>query len=205
MDTFFDAEDVLAAVILSSYIPGVTGPASIHDEKNSAVRRSFQRILQHAIVKHGVTNEVINVKNDLNLIKETVSEGTPSVEKISQSDDLGLSTMGVYWDGGVCNMWPFVDKRTVFVTPVNGVFSPQPSIAPLTTNAKKDGLTLKVTDEVRVGINGDNLESFFRMIISSSDDLIEGYFKKGYDDARRFLEDKNLLQKISVTVPCNPT
>lgn len=45
-------------------------------------------------------------------------------------DDAGSNSAIMYWDGGIVDVFPTIDERTVVVAPVNGFFDPNPSICP---------------------------------------------------------------------------
>jgi len=177
LDTFRNVEDIVAASILSSWVPGVTGPANVTDKVNTVVRRSFEHLAGDggAPLTHGVSETGVDIGDDL--------RGRAGA----------VSTTRVYWDGGLCNMWPIVDDQTLIVTPLNGMFSPNPFIAPAGRDGGK-GRMMKVTDTAHVGVHRENAQVALRMMISSDDEVIEGIFKDGYDDTRRYLKDNNLLR-----------
>lgn len=164
MDTFRDVEDVVAACILSSYIPFVTGPAwgSLHT-RNLAVKRAKDRIhemVELGFCKHGETGQVV--------------KPTTAYDPFQNRE--------YFWDGGLVNVFPIVDEKTLIVTPICARFSPNPYISPAVEN---DSLpTLRVDPRSEVYLSSANLETLRRMTISSDSTVLEGRFSQGHDDAR---------------------
>jgi hypothetical protein len=68
------------------------------------------------LVNHGITGRGAGVDND---------EGgsADDADRIA-----GIST--IYWDGGIVENFPTIDEHTVMVTPLNGLFDPNPPICP---------------------------------------------------------------------------
>jgi hypothetical protein len=177
IDEFRDVNDVVAACILSSYIPFVTGPAwgSLHTS-NLAVKRAKERI--HEMVELGFCK----------------SGETGQVVKPSNSYD-PFANREYFWDGGLTNVFPIVDEDTVIVTPICARFSPNPYISPV---VEDDSIrTIRVDPRSEVFLSTANLETLRQMTISSDETVLQGRFSQGHDDARRFLEEKNFLSVYS--------
>ncbi len=140
VDTFRNLEDVVASCMLSSYIPGGTGPLkfgenipdflggifqnSVANENNTTVDRAGKRLRemkQLGLVKYGLTEEVDEVKNTTLELDDINSDKNPVIQRSSTD----------YWDGGIVDVFPTFDESTVIVTPVNGLFDPNPVICPL--------------------------------------------------------------------------
>lgn len=127
VDTFRDVEDIVACCMLSSYVPGITGHAPPSfldgltgsvDKSSSAAGRAGVRLkdmVQLGLVRHGKTGLPV---------VENVDESTNNEEsKEDKSTDH-------YWDGGLAEMFPTFDNNTVIVSPLNGLYDPNPSISP---------------------------------------------------------------------------
>lgn len=129
VDTFRDVEDIVACCMLSSYVPGITGHAPPSfldgltgsvDKSSSAAGRAGVRVKEMAkfgLVRHGKTGLPV---------VENVEETTNSEE--SKEDTSTEPTL--YWDGGLAEMFPTFDNNTVIVSPLNGLYDPNPSISP---------------------------------------------------------------------------
>lgn len=118
VDSFRNIEDVIACSMLSSYIPGITG-ALQSDNKvgvDTSYRAGFRlnEMAKLGMVKHGVTGSVVGEDNK----DETATN---------------------YWDGGISDVFPTIDKDTVIVAPVNGVFD-NPTICPRMPEEISDGM-----------------------------------------------------------------
>ena len=189
VDKFDVVEDVVAASMISSYIPGVTGPLRpFSDNLNTAIMRSAfllderkSQICDYdgnsAYIFH--ENEKIDAKEKFNLI-----------------------------DGGVVNMWPSFDNQTTIVSPLSGSFTPNPNISPCRTkhsNESNSKLTpwatnIKIKDlggNIEVDMSKDNIGTLKRMLVSSTSDELEIRFENGYEDAKQFLDKKGLLEVFS--------
>jgi hypothetical protein len=138
VDTYRNLEDIIACSMLSSYIPGITGPFNLKDRipaiiggllneeiigakanttgkprRNDASYRAGLRLNEMTrlgLVKHGRTGQ------------PTIVNGAP--------DDAHDDEPTIYWDGGIADVFPTIDEHTVVVAPVNGFFDPNPSICP---------------------------------------------------------------------------
>lgn len=129
VDSFRDVDDVIAAGMLSSYIPGVTGPLSIAadgDGMGEGTDASFRAGLKLAEMA------------DLGLVKDgrtgVACAALPGGGRDDDSaHDAGVVDEGTrrcYIDGGLADNFPTFDVETVVVTPLNGIFDPNPSICP---------------------------------------------------------------------------
>ena len=184
VDEFRDWNDVVAAAVISSFIPGVTGPAQVPSEngnernssaaKNMAVSRSMARM-----------NELVAISANADL-----REGENMIRM---------------WDGGLVNMWPTIDESTIVVSPLSGDFGPlnRPHISPCVKSKVEhevdeivepasrpwpwELIKMQATDSnacIEVHVSRENMETLRRMMISSTDSILEQRFQDGYDDAR---------------------
>jgi len=177
VDEFNDIKDLVASSILSSYIPGCTGPLLLNRE-NNAVTRSFERFRKHSIkVKDGNFHHAIDLDSDFERGNSDISVGDGRL-------------MDIYWDGGLSNMWPVVDKSTLVVSPLTGIFSPNTAITPTPTTANM--LTVRRTNTASCEISRKNIEASMKMVLSPDDHLLEEWFSSGYDDASLLLRKNNM-------------
>jgi len=165
IDEFRNVNDIVAACILSSYIPFVTGPGTGSlDTRNLAVKRAKDRIhemVQLGFVKNGDTNEPVQPQQEASFFKDRE----------------------YFWDGGLVNVFPIVDESTVIVTPLAARFSPNPYISPAIEDSNILP-TVKFDARSEVYLNMANMETLRQMTLSSDDSVLEKRFAQGYDDAR---------------------
>mmetsp|Transcript_7328 Transcript_7328/g.10382 ORF Transcript_7328/g.10382 Transcript_7328/m.10382 type:complete len:392 (+) Transcript_7328:42-1217(+) len=188
VDQYRDVDDIVAASILSSYIPGATGPAlGSKDGSNHAVKRASARLSE---------------MEELGFVKNIT--GNPVVvsqENKNKNGGKDEETREYYWDGGLVNVFPIVDDNTVVISPMSGEFHPHPSIspAPQKSNDEKEPSStptyLRINHRAAIHLNTYNAVAFRRMILSSDDTALQQRFSHGYDDAKRFL-DKNSLTTV---------
>lgn len=158
IDTFRSVDDVVAACILSSYIPFITGPlqGSLH-ASNLAVKRSQERIqemVELGYVKNGITGEPL----------------PPSKHDREY-----------FWDGGIVNVFPIVNEETIIVTPIIARFTPNPYISPaLETDTAR---TIRLDERSQVLLNRANAETLRQMTLSSDETVLQQRFSQGHDDA----------------------
>lgn len=211
-DTYRDIEDICAAAVLSSFIPGVTGP--VQGAESSENKGTFDQysyfFLLHSLDRFYLHEKFIlklillliaavgrawkrlREMLELGFVKDGESEEVLGLEDVYLDDNNNESAATPYWDGGISNMWPIYDSKTLIVTPVNGNYKPNPFVAPaLVLNDESDQLgepyiprMLKLNDRTEVGINTANLISLIKMCISSDDQFLERRFRNGYDDAK---------------------
>lgn len=171
IDTFESVEDIVAACVLSSYVPGVTGPLSSFSIANRAVQRSQERLME--LSKLGVVKDF-----DGQSIEETAKTTSP-----------------IFMDGGFVNVWPLVDEKTLIVTPLSANF---PGLDYICPPCCEDSNFLTVNPHCRLAVHSDNVSTFQDMIWSSVDDVLHQRFAQGHDNARDFLEKNNLLSSVTV-------
>ena len=163
IDEFRDLQDVIAACVLSSYIPFGTGPLTVND-KNTVVWQATYRMKEMeklGYVKCGQT-------------------GKPLISITTNADD-DDDTSCYFIDGGLVENWPTIDDQTVVISPVNGDYSPNPYISP---NILDEHKLFTIRDGVAVGMNKENIETFTRMLLCSDDKILQKYFQLGYDDTK---------------------
>lgn len=217
VDRYRDVEDAVAASILSSYIPGITGTLKgAACPFNDAVKKSWERIFemeQLGFIKDGKTGLPVSAGNG---------------KQVGEGDHMPLPELH-YWDGGLADIFPTIDDETIIVSPINGVYknlSISPSLpgrfeeelatksqGPLTgehksANEDEGGLKVKFPASIipqtvqahtraQLGVNVENAESLFRMMWSSDDAVLEERFRNGYDDANKFLSERSMLRLFS--------
>mmetsp|Transcript_28792 Transcript_28792/g.44020 ORF Transcript_28792/g.44020 Transcript_28792/m.44020 type:complete len:407 (+) Transcript_28792:37-1257(+) len=211
-DQYRNLDDVIAASILSSYIPFGTGPLSKKDKKNLAVQRAWNYVSDMerlGFLKSGTSGSPVGGSTCIDIEEESESNG--SYQRENDSDEKKNELY--YLDGGLSNMFPEIDDQTVIVTPVNGIYS-NPSIAPNHNTDLEDSkyfstITTKIIDQlkiprhgeiserVHVGVNMENLKTAYLMAKSSTPELLHQKFYNGYDDSNKFLKDHSLLTVFS--------
>ena len=227
VDQYRDAEDVVAACILSSFIPGVTATLS---GKSITIQDASNRLLEMielGLVKkkeHTTTGRqrVVALKpsdfdNKLHLSNDELDS--------SETKSRKSSGFPAFVDGGLSNGFPIVDSNTIVVTPICGVFDPNPSISPSPNTAvfqrllqrqswcssssnkreEHNCVLFEINHRVKVCGNRQNLDAFRRLFLSSDDAVLQERFAQGYDDAKRFLSDYNLERVHSTTVQLDVT
>lgn len=170
VDKYRNIDDVIASCLLSSYIPGITGPAlgskaSIH---KSILRASnqFNELVDNGCVKDGFTGRKLDAirhtDNDhqshlLNERESTEPDTTPLQKPLDDSERLNRDattkitrywkklselrdelksrtkiyhTREIFWDGGLVNPFPSIDKDTIIVSPIAASFNYNSSITP---------------------------------------------------------------------------
>lgn len=136
VDTYRNLEDIIACSMLSSYIPGITGPLNLKER----VPAIMGGLLNEEIIGAKNTTEKTN-RNDvsyraglrlnemtrLSMVKHGKT-GIPTT--VNEPYDVNDDEPTIYWDGGIADVFPTFDENTIVVAPVNGVFDPNPSICP---------------------------------------------------------------------------
>lgn len=184
VDRYRDIDDVVAACVLSSYVPGVTGPArGSLDGRHKATLRAAGRL-----------QEMVGMGCVKNLSGEPLSP-------MELSSDL----RELYWDGGLVNAFPIFDEDTVIVTPIAADFS-NVSINPSVEyrDEDKEGLqsmrSLKsVVANPNIHITTANLHTFRSLLLDPAESNLQAFYAKGYDNAVAFLHRHSLLQVYKST------
>ena len=204
VDEYRDIEDVVAACMLSSFVPGVTGPLAWSSPTISRASKRVKEMLDLGFIKKQRPNgEIVTVRPS-------------SDSKVDSKPENYKGDFPYFLDGGLSNAFPVIDEKTVVVTPMCGVFDPNPSISPdidlygkhpntksenvgdvLVAKQKGSSKLLKVSDRVKLHLNRQNAYTMRRIVLSSDEDNLQRRYSQGYDDARRFLEDNNLLSSHS--------
>jgi len=201
VDSYRNAEDVVAACMLSSYVPGVTGPLfNVKDGKagNDAMKRASRQLRE---------------MTRLGLVKDGRTGVPPTESEIESSrhDEEDDSTQ--YWDGGIADVFPTFDDNTIIVSPINGMYS-NPAICPalqqsnevenqgsINNSSVLDRLqsyvptlpaTFRHCSKSNLGLNVENARAVKEMILSSDDEQLYQRFRDGYDDTTRFLNERGL-------------
>lgn len=144
VDRFRSLDDIVSACILSSYIPGVTGPALGNMAlKNHAVSRAAQQLddmIRDGCVKKGTTGEIIQqsssqlqqqIPHQSQNNSTSASSNNADGTRISPQFTNGPRTVReICWDGGLVNAFPTFDHETIIVSPIAADFQNNPSINP---------------------------------------------------------------------------
>lgn len=171
VDSFRSFEDIVALCVLSSYIPGATGPLVSNAVTNPAVSNS-QKILRDL--------------SKLGMVKDYCGKPIPEVE--------GVRRYPVFLDGGMVNVWPVVDDDTLIVTPLTAKFDNYNYICPESSTSS----FLPVNAQCRLALH-DNISTMKAMMWSSVGDVLHARFAQGHDDTKAFLEkNSSLLSSVSV-------
>lgn len=227
VDQYRDLEDVVSSCILSSYIPFGTGPLRANqEESNTVVKKAHVKVMemeQLGFIKHGITGNPIKSKakdKDSNADNETKSIGThdsgicymdgglvnnwPSIN----SDTIIVSPIiGSYSNPHIspsatnCSEDPSRNDVQEFLAKLaksNPLFLNLKSI--LVPHLNIHPPSVQISDSIRFDLTQENLESFFRMIKSSEDSVLEERFHQGYNDATLFLKDRGWLSKFNITM-----
>jgi len=207
IDSYRTIEDVQHACILSSFIPGATGPVrGVADPTNTAVRdasRAIMELVKIGAVKHGYSGRPWSPKSAK---KESREESDNNTQNESSSDVGENSVLEEpFWDGGLSCIWPTIDTDTIIVCPIRADYYPNPAVHPILTlsDAPENGDLLYYGinllpktfpfhgKSVHIGL--DNVETLVRMAFSSDEQVLQGRFNAGYSDARRFLKENDLI------------
>lgn len=234
VDQYRDVEDAHAASILSSYVPGLTGPLrGSKSARNLTVKRAWEKVREMeslGFVKYGISGECVSCDGvKIGAHEETSNEFNRRDDASQNEDMLG----GYFCDGGLVDICPALDDSTLMVCPFNGIFYPNPSVSPLlpakrdvqghendvdtdavttsdsaATTRKGDYSlrqnvlsalpeTVRISKRLQLGINQENADTFRRMAFTSENSILETRFGDGFNDARRFLDQNNLLKVFS--------
>lgn len=176
VDEFTSIEDVIAACILSSYIPGITGPVmGSQSPSHYALKRAKERIdamWAQGRIKQGRTGEPLEL---------------PTTDTKRE----------LIWDGGLVNAFPFFDSDTIIVCPLAASFSNNPSINP-SIMYQYHVRTMTVSHNVDLHLTRDNLITFRRLLLSSDESSLRAKFEQGYTNAAQFLDDQEVHPPIEV-------
>jgi hypothetical protein len=208
IDSYRSISDVAHACILSSFIPGVTGPLKgVDDLSNTAVHEAsaaINELVKLGAVKHGPSGRVWSPPVRTNNTKSTDNSARATVDEH-------------FWDGGLSCIWPTLDDDTVIVCPFRANYHPNPAVHPAQPlpqphpsehehgNMNPFEMLASMLPKSfpfhgkSVDIGLDNAETSLRMAISSDESILEERFQCGYSDATRFLKEHDLLAVYSNT------
>jgi hypothetical protein len=169
VDRYRSVGDIIAACVLSSYIPGITGPAlGSMALKNTSVARASEKLKEmvaSGCVKKGWNGEIF-VQDDANNQNTTTTTTIPSndtntglspeqtsiswreaaAEKWMQYYNKSVEGREWFWDGGLVNAFPFIDDDTLIVSPIAAKFTYNDSITPI-LGYRTDNNICSVDDE----------------------------------------------------------
>lgn len=191
VNAFQSVEEIVSACILSSYVPGLTGPISDTTfGTNGAVRRAngvLLRMMEQGSIKSSRGVPLQSPLQRVNL------EGNRS--QASTYDSQQLQNNIVFWDGGLANLFPRINLETCIVTPFTASFT-NPTISPSRASASHS-LELDVLSS-RPTICLENLLTIRYIAFSSNSLTLEGWFEKGYNDANHFLLENNKKPSLPI-------
>jgi hypothetical protein len=184
VDKYDNLEEIISACILSSYIPGLTGPLSAHKspKRNGAVRRANQTMIK--MLKKGFIKDALGLPlQEVDTRQKPPSTSSHNILEDFQNDIL-------FWDGGLANVFPTIDKDTCVITPFSGCFR-NPSISPSFSNKvpRNSGFEESCA---RPEICLENLRTLRYIAFSSESLALEKWFEQGFNDANRFLAGFNV-------------
>jgi hypothetical protein len=172
VDSFRSMKDILAVCVLSSYVPGATGPLISRAVSNPAVLNA---------------QETLRELSMLGMVKDYYGEPIAAIEE--------KKPYPVFLDGGLVNVWPVVDDDTLIVTPLTAHFEKNLYICP----AAGDSRLLPVNAQCSLALHTDNASTLRDMVWSSVDEVLHERFAQGHDDAKAFLaKNSSLLSTVSV-------
>jgi hypothetical protein len=175
VDQFESVDEIVSACILSSYIPGLTGPLlEMSLRSNGAARRASHHLRN--MLKRGAVK----------------SSGHHPVQQLHRENSH-------FWDGGLANTFPVIDADTCLVTPFAGNFA-NPSISPSTSRGLERKSFVTVDDQVQLQISRENAHAIRCIALSSDDHVLESWFEQGHNDALHFLTRNNLVSVRSVPI-----
>lgn len=161
VDDFVDIEHLVAACLLSSYVPGVTGP--LRPTEDSAAGRAAITMANRWRVKQS-------------------REGSIELVDVVQGPE-----EGAFIDGGLTTMFPVMDAATVIVSPLS-VRSERGVICP--PGAVNQAGTVNGGQGVRVEVSTANMLRGKQAVVSPTQEELERSFRDGHDDAMRFMRDR---------------
>ncbi len=222
VDSYRNVEDIVAACMLSSYIPGVTGPL-MKDNIAEKLLGALYNIAQtekekENVVKSSANDAMIRATWQLNEMKRLgmVIDGRTH-DRIEPEHNAEEQETTHFWDGGIADVFPTFDDGTVIVSPINGIYK-NPAICPSmqeqhndeeegSQSLKSESLsylirsyiptlpaTFRHCSKSHLGLNVENARAVKTMLLSSDDEQLYLRFRDGYDDATRFLSDRDLLR-----------
>lgn len=212
VDQYRDVDDAVAACILSSYIPGATGTLrGAQCPMNASVRNSWARVFEMkrlGYVKDGKTGQAVtstetDEPGDLYYWDGGLADVFPTID----DDTLIVSPInGHYTNPSISpsmsadmdqqSSSPALNERTNAPPPNDG--TTQKVERDLTSTILQRALDMIPTTvqghaRASFGLNAQNADTLRRMMWSSDDTVLEERYKSGYDDAMRFLREKDLL------------
>lgn len=196
VDHYDSLEEVLSACILSSYIPGLTGPimANTTMQRHGAVKRA-NKILLKMLDKGSIkTTYGIPVKRPENSWMNSKSHN--GVVTYDDTEDFHNSIM--FWDGGLVNVFPVINMDTCIVTPFTGFFT-NPTISPSSSSKIPHGVVELSSSFRRPTLCLENLRTIRYIAFSSESLALETWFEQGYNDASTFLNRHNVNPYFSTT------
>ena len=222
VDSYRNVEDIVASCMLSSYIPGVTGPL-MKDNIAEKLLGTLYNIAQSEkdkenVVKASANDAMIRASRQLHEMKRLgmVKDGRTHA-RIEPEHDTEEQETTHYWDGGIADVFPTFDDGTIIVSLINGIYK-NPAICPSLQeqhNEKEEGsqslkseslsylirsyiptlpATFRHCSKSHLGLNVENARAVKAMLLSSDDEQLYLRFRDGYDDATRFLSDRDLLR-----------
>lgn len=178
VDQYESLDEIVSACVLSSYLPGLTGPfLKISHLSNGAAGRASRHLMK--MTERGAVKR---------------SDGSP----VQPFETAGQEIR--FWDGGLVNGFPVLGADTCLITPFTGNFS-NPSISPChvspngffrKTATISEPLFIAINDRAKLHLSRKNVHAARCVALSSDDHVLESWFDLGYNEAQRFLNERNL-------------
>ena len=182
VDHYNSLEEILAACILSSYIPGLTGPiVPTTWGRNGAVLRANEML--ENMMEKGYIKNVLGYPVHTNAhLTDPVAAAGPSA---SNHASVRTTNNVRFWDGGLANLFPIIDNDTCVITPLTGRFI-NPSISPSPLQIVPSAMEYKAKYS-RPSLCLENLRTIRYIAFSSEGLALEAWFEQGFNDANKFL------------------
>jgi predicted acylesterase/phospholipase RssA len=177
---FESIAEILAACTLSSYVPGLTGPAPLE--------RSIQ---SHPAVTHATK-----------VVKNMVKRGAAKDVKGNRKQLL-LTDSSELWDGGLAKLFPTINSKSILVTPFAGTFR-NPTVSPKKTDlTPMNGfpipkLSAAISQYASMDLSLENVRTIRYISLSSTDEELQSWFALGYDSCLHFLNENGMIEKFSL-------
>ncbi len=189
VDHYESLEEILSACILSSYIPGLTGPMAHKTfERNGAVRRANKVLI--SMTERG------SIKNARGIPLRKIDNSWIGQDAIGH-DLVDFQNNILFWDGGLVNVFPAINLDTCIVTPFTGFFT-NPTISPSSSPNTPQSIEAH-NDYSRPALCLENLRTIRYIAFSSESLALESWFEQGYNDANAFLNHKRVASDFLAT------
>ena len=179
INEFDSIAEILSACTLSSYVPGLTGPAPLE--------RSIQ---SHPACTHATQ-----------VVKQMLQRGAAKDANGNRKQKL-MNESSELWDGGLSKLFPTINSKTMLVTPFAGTFR-NPTISPKKSDmTPKDGFPVPkfsaaISQYASMDLSLENMRTIRYMSLSSTDEELQSWFALGYDSCLHFLNENDMIETFS--------